>query len=305
MKRPFARGRKAAVAGVAVLALGLAACSSSGGGGASGTAGSGSSSAATKLSPLLPADIKAAGKLVVAIDQGGASNLGSTDTSGKLIGFDPDIITAIGEKLGLKVEIHGAAFDALLAGVQSGRFDTAQAGMADSKARQESVSFVDYINVGLGLVVKKGNPAKIKDVDNLCGKKVAVNKGGYPLLVAAPKLSKACEAAGRPALNLVVLDDISSLFVALQSGRADVVYNAAANSAFVLAKAPGQFEIIGGKDVLGHAGIAFAKSDEQLGKALQAALQALIDSGEYATIIKKWGMQGWEVPKATINEALL
>ena len=60
--------------------------------------------------------------------------------------------------------------------------------MTDTKDRQnglddkgkkvgKGVDFVDYLTAGSSILVQKGNPEKIKTLDELCGKKVAIQRG--------------------------------------------------------------------------------------------------------------------------------
>jgi polar amino acid transport system substrate-binding protein len=307
MKRSFARARFAGSAGVlAVLAaFGLGACSSSGGsqGGAPGQT-SGAASAVNSLAALLPASIAKAGTLIVGIDKAGSSSMETTSGS-EIVGFDPDLIMAVGNELGVDVEIRPASFDSLIAGVQAGRFDLTIAGMADTKEREQSVSFVDYLNVGVAVMVKKGNPADIHGADDLCGKTVAVETGGYPQAVLVPALSATCKKAGKPALHGLSFGDNSSGVLAVQSGRADCLYSDAATSAYLLKTTSNEFEQAGQSQTLARAGIAFAKTDTQLGSAIEAAVQQLMTSGQYATIAKRWGLTGVTIPKAETNHALL
>jgi polar amino acid transport system substrate-binding protein len=242
--------------------------------------------------------------LVVGIYQGGSSAMETTSGS-TIVGFDPDLIKAIGDELGVKVEMKPGAFDSLIAGVLAGRYDVTIGGMADTKEREQSVSFVDYLNVAVGLTVKKGNPAHIQGADDLCGRKVAVITGGYPQAHLVPPLSAACTKAGKPALDDLTFADTSSAVLAVQSGRADCFYADAAVAAYLIKTTNGQFEEAGTSETLARAGIAFAKTDPQLGAAIQAALQALMKSGEYAEIAKRWGLTGQTIPDASVNKALI
>jgi polar amino acid transport system substrate-binding protein len=304
MSSSVARTRLVVLSCIAVLAaLGLGACSSSGGASA-GASGQATGAAAKGLATLLPAGIAKSGTLVVGIESDGSSSMESTSGS-DIIGFDPDIINAIGDELGVKVEVEPSAFDSLIAGVQSGRFDVTLGGMADTKTREQSVSFVDYLNVGVAVLVKKGNPAQVQGASDLCGKTVAVETGGYPQDVLVPALSADCTKAGKPALRPLSFGDTATAVLAVQSGRADCLYDDASVAAYLLQTTSDQFEQVGPSQTLARAGIAFAKSDARLGSAIEAALQALMKSGQYAEIAKRWGLAGVTISKATINDALL
>src|SRR6202042_95132 len=107
-------------------------------------------------------------------------------------------------------------------GLASGRFDLSLSSFTDTKAREQTVDFVTYFSAGTSLMVKKGNPDKLTP-DTLCGKKVAVEKGTTQEDPDIPTRSKACTAAGKPAITRLSYPDESGANLALSSGRADAV----------------------------------------------------------------------------------
>ncbi len=62
---------------------------------------------------------------------------------GKLVGLDSDILAAVADKLGLKIETSVTDFPGMLAGVQSQRVDITIGGIAWSDARQKVGLFTD------------------------------------------------------------------------------------------------------------------------------------------------------------------
>ena len=53
----------------------------------------------------------------------------------------------------------------------------AMSSLTDRVDREQVVDFVDYLNVGIGLLVAAGNPKKIDTLDDLCGRTLAVEVG--------------------------------------------------------------------------------------------------------------------------------
>ena len=73
----------------------------------------------------------------------------------KVMGLDIDIITAIGDKLGMKVEISDMEFDAIINSVNSGKADVGIAGMTVTEDRLKSIDFSDsYTNSKQVIIVK-------------------------------------------------------------------------------------------------------------------------------------------------------
>ena len=85
------------------------------------------------------------------------------------IGFEIDLITAMGNRLGVDLDIQNMQFDTLISGLESKRVDLTIASMNDNATRQEAIDFVNYFNSGIAILVKKGNPDGINSPEDLCG----------------------------------------------------------------------------------------------------------------------------------------
>lgn len=81
-------------------------------------------------------------------------------------GIDVEIAGKIAEKLGLELEIVNIEFGAIVAGVQTGKFDMGMAGMTVTDERKESVDFSDSYATGIqAIIVPEGSA--IKSVDDI------------------------------------------------------------------------------------------------------------------------------------------
>jgi polar amino acid transport system substrate-binding protein len=102
-------------------------------------------------------DLITAGKIVVGSDT--AFPPFENVEGGEVVGFDVDLMKAIGEKLGVDVEFKSYKFDALITGVQAGtEFDMVASAMTITDERKQSVDFSDpYINSNQSLAVKKAD----------------------------------------------------------------------------------------------------------------------------------------------------
>lgn len=90
------------------------------------------------LADLVPADIREAGVLTLATDPTDPP-LEFYDEADELVGAEVDVGAALGIVLGLEVELVPSKFDAIIPGVEAGRFDGALSGFADRVERQELV----------------------------------------------------------------------------------------------------------------------------------------------------------------------
>ncbi|MGX5716968.1 ABC transporter substrate-binding protein [Arthrobacter sp. MAHUQ-56] len=82
------------------------------------------------------------------------------DPSGKFTGYDNELLRAIGDKLGLKVEFASTDFSALLSQVANKQFDVGSSSISTTDARRKTVGFTNGYDFGYMAVVTK-NDAKV------------------------------------------------------------------------------------------------------------------------------------------------
>jgi cystine transport system substrate-binding protein len=126
-----------------------------------------------------PADqldaIKKAGKLVVGIE-GTYPPFNFVDDDGNYAGYDVEVARAVAEHLGVEVEFVMAEWDALLVGIDAGRWDTVIADVTATDERREKYDFSDpYCFTARQVVVTKGNPLNLHSLEDLNGLKIATN----------------------------------------------------------------------------------------------------------------------------------
>jgi len=98
------------------------------------------------------------------------------DASGKTVGFEVDLITEIGKRLGKSIEFVNIPFSGLFSAVQSGRINMAVSSITITPKRLESVSFAQpYYDSDQSLTVtaKSG----ITGLAGMAGKTVGVDTG--------------------------------------------------------------------------------------------------------------------------------
>ena len=253
------------------------------------------------LNDMLPANIREAGKINV------ASNVEyppfeyyDTDNT-TIIGLDKDFADAIGQKLGVTLEFSNMSFDAIIPALAANRFDMAMSAMTDTEERRQQVNFVDYFASGGGFMVKKGNPLNVHGLADLCGVKAAIDQGTTEV-EDARVASEECVKAGKPAIDVIILPGTNEMVLALQSGRADVAMIDTSSGAYIASQNADEFEVPGASYAARHYGIVIPKGSDELAKAVQGAVQALIDDGTYGKILEKWGQATGAVSEATIND---
>lgn len=251
----------------------------------------------------VPATIKTAGALKVGSNvQSPPNNFYGAD--GKTpIGFEVDLITAIAKKLGVTVSYQDMGFDALITSLQSGRVDTTIAGMNDTKVRQEKITFVDYFNSGITIMVQKDNPNQINTSDDLCGKSIAVVTGTSQEEFAKSQTEK-CTSEGKEALTVTATDSDSQNQTQLRTGRVMAILNDLPSAVYISRTAGDgkYFQTVDQAPINGGPyGIGVNKSSPELAAAMQKALQSLITDGTYDKILSSWQITSGAITTATIN----
>ena len=83
-----------------------------------------------------------------------------------IVGIDAEIAAEVASRLNLELEIQDVAFDSIIAGVQSGKYDIGCAGMTITEERLQSVNFTTPYATGIqSIIVKEGS--EITDIDTL------------------------------------------------------------------------------------------------------------------------------------------
>lgn len=99
------------------------------------------------------------------------------EKTGEIEGFDVDLANALGEELGIEVEIVDAEWQALLGGLSKGDYDTLITCMSKKEASVENVEMSDvYYELNDVIVVRNDNN-EINNVSDLSGKIVGVQLG--------------------------------------------------------------------------------------------------------------------------------
>jgi polar amino acid transport system substrate-binding protein len=224
--------------------------------------------------------------------------------TGALSGFDIELGQQLAKRLGTRFDMQETAFAQLVASVQTGRISVFFNGMNDTAPRRELISFVDYLRSGTQFMVRAADAGAAANQDELCGKKIAGSRGtSLPGQIA--EWSKThCEGSGKPAVVFLGADNNIDARSQLKQGRADAMAQDSLTIPFIQIQEKGVYRTIGEPFDMTVMGIGVTKSDLALQAALAAALQAMIDNGEYAALLDKWNLPASSaVSHATINGA--
>lgn len=206
-----------------------------------------------------------------------------------IVGFDADLARAVFKCAGLQFEFATGAWSGLLPSVIAGQNDAMWSNLYYTAERAKQVDYVVYMQAGTGALVRKGNPKKIKSMDDTCGIRAAAGLGTVEE-AAFRDQSKKCVASGKAEIPQVSYPDIAGGVRLVQNDRADIMLTDLALVDQLARDNPAAFErgfsIMTGFKV----GVAVKKGREDLLKALAEGLREMQQDGTQQALLKKYGL---------------
>jgi polar amino acid transport system substrate-binding protein len=205
-----------------------------------------------------------------------------TNDQNEVVGFDVDIAKEIAERLGVEAEIITTAWDGIIAGLVTGRYDTIIASMSITPERQEVVDFVGpYYSAGRTIFVSEASD--LQSVDDLDGRTLGVTLGETHEEWARDQADRNWTLRTYRGLNELVLET--------RNGRIDgFVADSVAGT--LAARESGtplrSLELEGEDGAAVDVGIAIRKDNPELAQAMQEALDAMMEDGTYMDIAMEW-----------------
>jgi polar amino acid transport system substrate-binding protein len=291
----------------AVAVLLLAACGDVNGAGGAAPAASGAAPSAAgtahavvpEAAALVPADVKSKGTLTVATGEGYPPFEFYASDNKTLQGVDPELVTAVAQSLGLEPDLKVLKFDAIIPGMQGGRYDLAAAAMGITPTRNEVVDFVSYFQGGTSIMFPTGNPLGLT-LDTMCGHTIAAQKGTIYATDYLPVFDQKCTDAGQEAITIAIYPDQPSATLAVSSGRADATMDDFGPLAYVAQQSSGKFEVLDANYSPAPYGIAMDKGSD-LAPAVEKALEALIADGTYQKTLDTWGVSAGAIDDPAVS----
>jgi polar amino acid transport system substrate-binding protein len=252
------------------------------------------------LAAKVPDAIKSDGKVLIGTDASYAPNE-FLDTDGKtVVGWDVELFNAVAAKLGLQTEWQSATFDAIIPGVQSGKYEMGISSFTINDERKEQVNMPSYFSAGTQWGTKTGNPSGVQP-DNACGKKVAVQTNTVQDTDDLPKRDEACQAAGNPAITVDRYQRQDQATAAVVSGKDDAMLADSPVLAYAVKQTNGQLELLGDIYDAAPYGYVIKKDQTEFAQAVADAVAALISDGTYQTILEKWGVEAGAITDPAVN----
>lgn len=251
---------------------------------------------ASSASVVTYEQIKETGVLIIGTDAEYPPNE-YKDADGKPTGWGVELANAVAEEMGLEPEWQIMPFEGILPRIEEGAINMGSSSFTDNAERQKTVDFVNFLNAGSMWAAPVGSTV---DPDNACGLTIAVQSDTVQHTDELPAKSKACEDAGKPAINILPFGGQPEATTAVIQGQAAAFSADFPVTVDAVNNTDGALETVGEMFDAAPYGFAVQKGSG-MDKAVQKALQTLIDNGTYLEILTKAGFEAGAITEATIN----
>jgi octopine/nopaline transport system substrate-binding protein len=247
-------------------------------------------------------------KTVVIGMEGAYEPYNLTDPSGKIVGFEPDLVMDLCARMKVECKIIAQDWDGMIPGLNAGKFDVIMDGMSITDERKKSIDFTDpYSATPAAFATAKSSPlAKLPDngkVINLTKDK-AGGEAALKMLKAALKgktigvqvSTTHATFLGNQFKDVATIKEYKTTDdrdLDLKSGRIDAELDDEPSLVSVLEKPDAKdFTLFGpqftGGDFGVGAGMGIRKSDSDLTAKFNVALKAAFADGSVKKYSMKW-----------------
>jgi polar amino acid transport system substrate-binding protein len=198
---------------------------------------------------------------------------------GEFTGFDNELLKAIAEKQGLKLEFVATDFSALLGQVANGSFDIGSSAISQTDERKKTVAFSDPYNYqSLGIAAPEGSP--VKDENTLGGNRIGVVQG---------TVSDTWLTENEPTAESVRFPNDAAALSALKTKAIDgAVFDLATADIYAEENPDAKLKVVHSITTDLPHGYAFKKGNTELIDKVNAGLEQVIEDGTWEELHKQF-----------------
>lgn len=213
------------------------------------------------------------------------------DSSGELKGMRVTLGNEIAKRLCLKPEYVRIEFSAMIPGLQAGRWDLINTGIFWTEERAKLMQMVQYESQAISISVAKGNPLKIAKPEDLAGKTIGVEIGGFEER-KIKELDKALTDKGMKPITIRTFDNFATAYQALRAGQTQGTVSIDATAAEYAKR--GEFDrALSG---LFPTPVALAMKSKVLSEAVVKVLNDMQKDGSYKKLMDEYGLLANDKP---------
>ena len=200
------------------------------------------------------------------------------DDKGNVVGLDADILAAIGEEMGVDIEVKNVGWDSMMSQVTTGEIDMGAAAITITDERKETYDFTEpYYEASLLIVTKEDSD--IETFEDLKDKKLSVQLNTTGHLAAQ-------ELQGKASSNILAYENFSVALAEVLTGAADAAIGDNAVILEYIKNNPdaGLKTIEDESFEVDYFGFMVKKGNTELLNVLNEGLQKIKDNGKLAEI---------------------
>ncbi len=204
---------------------------------------------------------------------------------GSPVGYDVDLIYAIGEKLGVEINLIDTAFDVIFAGIDTNYDCVVSAVTIDDERKKNCLFSEPYVDNYQAVVVKKGSDLKVESLNDLSNHTVTLQKG----TTSEKLLKNLIDTNTVTDCTMSATEQILTCFTALANGEYDFVLCDSTVADGYVAREPDKYEIVYvDASNLEQFGIAMGKENVELQKVINEAMDQLREEGFFEENYSTW-----------------
>jgi len=208
------------------------------------------------------------------------------DQSGALKGMRVELGEAIAKRLCLTPEYVRIEFSAMIPGLQAGRWDVINTGIFFTDERAKLMQMLIYEDQAISISTAKGNPLKITKPEDLSGKSIGVELGGFEERKAR-ELDKQLTDKGMKGMTIRTFENFAMAFQSLRAGQVDVALSIDSTGA--------EYQKRGDFDRVLHGlfptPVALAARNKDLAAAMAKAMNDMKADGSFQKLFDQYGVK--------------
>ncbi len=207
------------------------------------------------------------------------------DSSGALKGMRITLGNEVAKRLCLEPEYIRIEFSAMIPGLQAGRWDVINTGIFWTEERAGMMRMIPYEAQAISISVASGNAHGITKPEDLAGKTVGVEIGGFEE-AKLKLLAKEFEGKGLAAINVRTFDNFATAYQALRAGQTDATVSIDSTASEYASR--GEFDrAISG---LFATPVALAMANDDLANAVLKVMNEMMADGTYKALLHEFGV---------------
>lgn len=221
--------------------------------------------------------VKADGKILIGTE-GTYAPFTFHDQSGKLTGYDVEVVTEVAKRIGVEPVFQETQWDAMFAGLDSKRFDVVANQVGIRPDRQEKYDFSNAYTVSTAVLVTHKDNTTVKGFEDIKG-----------LKAAQTLTSNLTDIAKKNGAEIVGVEGFNQAIDLLTSKRVDITINDGLSLLDFLKQKPDTpIKIVAKDPNVAKNGFLFRKGSTELVDAFNKALDDMTKDGTLAKISEKW-----------------